>query len=31
MCSGDKDNTGIYKNTIKHFHGDEPCEEKIQN
>ena len=30
MCSGDKDNTGIYKNTIKHFHGDEPCEEKFK-
>ena len=30
ICSGAKDNTGIYKNTIKHFHGDEPCGEKFK-
>ena len=30
MCSGETDNTGIYKNTIKHLHGDEPCGEKFK-
>lgn len=30
MCSGETDNTGVYKNTIKHFHGDEPCGEKFK-
>lgn len=27
MCNGEKDNTGVYKNTTKHFHGDKKCEE----
>lgn len=30
MCSGKTDNTGIYKNTVKHFHGDKPCAEKFK-
>jgi len=30
MCRGATDETGIYKNTIKHFHGDEPCGEKFK-
>ena len=30
MCAGDSDETGVYKNTIKHIHGDEPCGEKFK-
>jgi len=30
MCSGETDITGNYKNTIKHFHGDNLCEEKFK-
>ncbi|KKP64028.1 MAG: hypothetical protein UR62_C0022G0006 [Candidatus Nomurabacteria bacterium GW2011_GWF2_35_12] len=30
MCAGNVDSTGIYKNTIEHFHGDKPCEEKFK-
>ena len=30
MCAGKMDKTGIYKNTIKHFHGDELCGEKFK-
>ena len=27
MCGGGKDTTGIYKNTVAHQHGKEPCPE----
>ncbi len=27
MCTGVQDETGVYKNTIKHIHGNEPCVE----
>jgi len=30
MCGGATDETGIYKNTVKHLHGDEPCGEKFK-
>ncbi|MDD5721357.1 MAG: hypothetical protein PHT16_02840 [Candidatus Pacebacteria bacterium] len=30
MCAGSSDKTNIYKNTIKHFHGDEPCKEEFK-
>ncbi len=30
MCSGEKDATGKYKNTVKHVHGDNSCEEKFK-
>ena len=30
MCGGAMDNTGNYKNTVKHLHGDEPCGEKFK-
>jgi len=30
MCNGEKDVTGIYKNTVKHIHGDEPCGEEFK-
>ena len=30
MCRGEEDKTGIYKNTIKHFHGDGPCVEEFK-
>jgi hypothetical protein len=30
MCAGEKDSTGIYKNTTKHFHGDRKCEEEFK-
>jgi hypothetical protein len=30
MCAGEKDVTGIYKNTVKHIHGDEPCGEEFK-
>jgi len=30
MCAGEKDRTGVYKNTAKHFHGDKPCTEKFK-
>lgn len=29
-CGGVSDETGIYKNTVKHIHGDDPCEEKFK-
>ncbi|MBI4652773.1 hypothetical protein HY750_00775 [Candidatus Kuenenbacteria bacterium] len=25
MCGGSTSDNGIYKNTIEHFHGDQPC------
>ena len=30
MCGGVADETGIYKNTAKHLHGDGPCGEKFK-
>jgi hypothetical protein len=27
MCAGGEDSTGVYKNTVKHLHGDKPCGE----
>lgn len=30
MCAGDTDETGVYKNTAKHSHGDEPCGEEFK-
>jgi len=30
MCGGGSDETGIYKNTVKHIHGDEHCGEKFK-
>jgi len=30
MCGGFTDENGIYKNTVKHLHGDEPCGEKFK-
>jgi hypothetical protein len=30
MCAGATDETGIYKNTAKHLHGDVPCGEKFK-
>ena len=30
MCAGQKDATGIYKNTVEHFHGDNPCVEQFK-
>jgi len=30
MCAGAKDETGKYKNNVKHFHGDKPCSEKFK-
>ena len=30
MCGGVADETGIYKNTVIHIHGDEPCGEKFK-
>ena len=30
MCVGVTDSTGIYKNTVKHLHGDEPCGEEFK-
>jgi len=30
MCKGEKDETGKYKNSTKHFHGDGPCGEKFK-
>lgn len=30
MCSGEKDVTENYKNTIEHFHGNKPCAEKFK-
>ena len=30
MCAGVGDETNTYKNTIKHFHGDEPCIEEFK-
>ena len=30
MCAGSKDETGIYKNTAKHVHGDSPCGESFK-
>ena len=30
MCAGEMDSTGVYKNTIKHLHGDGPCGEKFK-
>jgi hypothetical protein len=30
MCAGEKDETGKYKNNVKHFHEDGPCNEKFK-
>ena len=30
MCGGETDETGIYKNTIKHIHGNRPCGERFK-
>jgi hypothetical protein len=30
MCAGEKDETEIYKNTVKHVHGGEPCGEEFK-
>jgi len=30
MCAGEGDETGKYKNTVKHFHSDGPCGEKFK-
>jgi hypothetical protein len=30
MCAGVTDKTGVYKNTVKHIHGDEPCREEFK-
>ncbi len=30
MCAGEKDSTGIYKNTVKHLHGEGLCGEKFK-
>ena len=30
MCGGIADETGIYKNTVKHIHQDSPCGEKFK-
>ncbi len=30
MCGGETDETGAYKNTISHTHGDSPCGEKFK-
>lgn len=30
MCGGDHDKTGVYKNTVRHFHGDVPCTEEFK-
>ncbi|MFA6585571.1 MAG: hypothetical protein WCS86_00190 [Candidatus Paceibacterota bacterium] len=27
MCKSDSDETGVYKNTVEHIHGNEPCGE----
>ncbi len=30
MCGGVVDETGVYKNTVKHIHGEGPCGEKFK-
>ena len=30
MCSGVRDKTGIYQNSVKHLHGDDSCGEKFK-
>lgn len=30
MCGGQSSVNGIYKNTIKHFHGSDPCPNEFQ-
>ena len=30
MCNGEKDITGVYKNTIKHQHENGPCGEEFK-
>lgn len=30
MCAGENDKTGIYKNTAKHAHGNQPCMEEFK-
>lgn len=29
-CAGEKDRTGVYKNTVLHSHGDSPCTETFK-
>ena len=29
-CAGKTDSTGVYKNTVKHLHGEEPCGEEFK-
>ncbi|MDI6883428.1 MAG: hypothetical protein QMC93_03140, partial [Patescibacteria group bacterium] len=30
MCGGQASVNGVYKNTIKHFHGDNPCPNEFE-
>ena len=30
MCNGEKDITGVYKNTVKHQHESGPCGEEFK-
>ena len=30
MCNGVESKGGVYKNTIKHIHGDEPCQNEFE-
>ena len=30
MCDGVESKGGVYKNTIKHTHGDEPCQNEFE-
>ena len=30
VCAGEKDETGKYKNNVKHLHGDGHCNEKFK-
>ncbi|MFH1838658.1 MAG: hypothetical protein ABH808_04190 [Candidatus Kuenenbacteria bacterium] len=30
QCNGDKSSNGIYKNTIEHFHGNQPCPNEFE-
>jgi hypothetical protein len=30
MCGGESDNTGVYKNTASHLHGNNACEEEFE-
>jgi len=30
MCAGTKSSNGVYANTVKHFHGDQPCPNEFE-